>query len=412
MSRQAPSRRRGDRVQLADVRARVLAALAVAAAATARTTGAGHERPIVIGTANSLTGALAPFETAINDGMDVAVDGHQRRGRRRRPAARGHPRRREVGPQPVGDRRAGGDREGRRRRRPDLRRRLRRPGRTRREREGRARDHVRRRARHRPAGDRPAHVQHLHRRPDGERDQRRVRLPRRGAGARPTSSATSSPSTRRSSARRSRLAGPSSAARSSARTRSSRATSSIATQVTRLRNAAQPDVLLLAIVSGRYARAEGDPRRVRRADPARRRVLGDVLARGDAGPIEYLGAGGRLELRRRSARRGERVLRAASRSRPAPPRSSTRIRCSATPWSRRSRRASRSPGRPTASELAKALETFEGEPLLAGPTTYTDRLPRPRRQVAADHPVRGRRAALDRASSWSRRASRPIPAEQ
>src|SRR5262245_52474095 len=31
------------------------------------------EGPIVIGTANSLTGALAPFETAINDGMAVAV---------------------------------------------------------------------------------------------------------------------------------------------------------------------------------------------------------------------------------------------------------------------------------------------------------------------------------------------------
>ena len=32
------------------------------------------EGPIVIGTANSLTGALAPFEQAINDGMDIAVD--------------------------------------------------------------------------------------------------------------------------------------------------------------------------------------------------------------------------------------------------------------------------------------------------------------------------------------------------
>ena len=30
--------------------------------------------PIVIGTANSLTGALAPFEQAINHGMDIAVD--------------------------------------------------------------------------------------------------------------------------------------------------------------------------------------------------------------------------------------------------------------------------------------------------------------------------------------------------
>lgn len=33
-----------------------------------------NRKPIVIGTANSLTGALAPFETAINDGMQIAAD--------------------------------------------------------------------------------------------------------------------------------------------------------------------------------------------------------------------------------------------------------------------------------------------------------------------------------------------------
>jgi branched-chain amino acid transport system substrate-binding protein len=36
-------------------------------------TGRATEGPIVIGTANSLTGVLAPFELAINDGMDVAA---------------------------------------------------------------------------------------------------------------------------------------------------------------------------------------------------------------------------------------------------------------------------------------------------------------------------------------------------
>jgi branched-chain amino acid transport system substrate-binding protein len=36
--------------------------------------------PIVIGTANSLTGVLAPFETAINHGMDIAVDEINARG--------------------------------------------------------------------------------------------------------------------------------------------------------------------------------------------------------------------------------------------------------------------------------------------------------------------------------------------
>jgi branched-chain amino acid transport system substrate-binding protein len=39
-----------------------------------RTTSTASGRPIVIGTANSLTGALAPFETAINDGMAIAAD--------------------------------------------------------------------------------------------------------------------------------------------------------------------------------------------------------------------------------------------------------------------------------------------------------------------------------------------------
>ena len=39
----------------------------------------------MIGTANSLTGVLAPFELAINNGMDVAAARDQRRGRGRRP---------------------------------------------------------------------------------------------------------------------------------------------------------------------------------------------------------------------------------------------------------------------------------------------------------------------------------------
>ena len=41
---------------------------------TTATTDAATGTPIVIGTANSLTGVLAPFELAINNGMDVAVD--------------------------------------------------------------------------------------------------------------------------------------------------------------------------------------------------------------------------------------------------------------------------------------------------------------------------------------------------
>jgi branched-chain amino acid transport system substrate-binding protein len=38
------------------------------------TTSTATGKPIVIGTANSLTGALAPFETAINDGMQIAAE--------------------------------------------------------------------------------------------------------------------------------------------------------------------------------------------------------------------------------------------------------------------------------------------------------------------------------------------------
>ena len=41
-------------------------------------------------------------------------------------------------------------------------------------------------------------------------------------------------------------------------------------------------------------------------------------------------------------------------------------------------------------ELAKALETFEDEPLLAGPTTYTEDCHVPVEPLAADDPVRGR----------------------
>ena len=51
------------------------AGVVVTAAIGAGASGSATEPkdPIVIGTANSLTGALAPFEQAINNGMDIAV---------------------------------------------------------------------------------------------------------------------------------------------------------------------------------------------------------------------------------------------------------------------------------------------------------------------------------------------------
>lgn len=54
-----------------------LAAFAVGCGGSESSETATNEaggKPIVIGTANSLTGILAPFELAINNGMDVAVD--------------------------------------------------------------------------------------------------------------------------------------------------------------------------------------------------------------------------------------------------------------------------------------------------------------------------------------------------
>src|SRR6476659_1550586 len=50
-----------------------LAALAVACGGGGSSTKDATSGPIVIGTANSLTGALAPFEQAINHGMDIAI---------------------------------------------------------------------------------------------------------------------------------------------------------------------------------------------------------------------------------------------------------------------------------------------------------------------------------------------------
>jgi branched-chain amino acid transport system substrate-binding protein len=56
----------------------VVVVICVAVVTTACGGGSSGDKaadgPIVIGTANSLTGVLAPFEQAINDGMDIAVD--------------------------------------------------------------------------------------------------------------------------------------------------------------------------------------------------------------------------------------------------------------------------------------------------------------------------------------------------
>ena len=102
------------------------------------------------------------------------------------------------------------------------------------------------------------------------------------------------------------------------------------------------------LLPGGLAGTEGDSRRVRGPDRARRRVRRHVLARLHAPSVEHLGACARLQLRRRPARRDERLLPQVPASRPARPRSSTRTRSSATRSCRRSRGASSGPGPPTA----------------------------------------------------------------
>ena len=140
--------------------------------------------PIVIGTANSLTGVLAPFELAINGGMEVAADEIN--------AAGGVAGRKikiihvdaksdlnlsataaldviEKGAQivvPICDADLGA------------------PGARAANEKGVLGDHLRGRTRHRQADGRPTDVQHLHGLTDGERDQRRIRVPHAGLAPR------------------------------------------------------------------------------------------------------------------------------------------------------------------------------------------------------------------------------------
>ena len=182
------------------------------------------EGPITIGTANSLTGALAPFETAINDGMKVAVadinaaggvDGRQLElihvdaKSDLNLAATAALEVIEKGADvvvPICDADFGA------------------PGARAANEKGVLAITCAGAPGHRPPDGRPARRSTPTPAPRPRaRSAPSTRTGRR-AGAAPTSSATGPSSTRRSSARRSRRAGRSSAARSPARTRSSRAT--------------------------------------------------------------------------------------------------------------------------------------------------------------------------------------------
>ena len=204
----------------------------------------------MIGTANSLTGVLAPFELAINGGMEVAADEINAAGGVDGAQDQDHPRRREIGPQPVGDRRPRRDREGRRRSScrsatPTSAR----PAHGRRTRRASWRS---------PAQAHPASAGRWSARSPSTRTRAHRRRARstpntrttRWAGAARISSAIACSSTRRSCARRSRRAGRASAGRSWARTPSSRATSRSRSQVTRLVNGPKPDFVMLASFPG------------------------------------------------------------------------------------------------------------------------------------------------------------------
>ena len=256
------------------------------------------------------------------------------------------------------------------------------PGRTGGEREGHPRDHLRRRAGHRQADDRPAHVQHLHGLADGERDQRRVRLPRRWAGARAyflcdqlleyTKVVCEAFKTRWKELGGD-VAGEDTFLQSDV---------SIASQVTRLQNAPKPDFVVLASFPG------GSP------------AIKEIRAAYD-GPIVLSAAYSGTFWLKATPHLSNVWVAAVGSSYGDDPRArrecvlpevqeqdrrgrgrSTPIRSSATHSSRRSRRASRSPGRPRRRRSAKALETFKDEPLLAGPDDLHGELPRPGQPLA------------------------------
>ena len=133
---------------------------------------------------------------------------------------------------------------------------------------------------------------------------------------------------------------------SSARTPSSRPTSRLPRRSPGWPAARTPTSCCSAPTWG-IARDQGDPRGLRRAAGALRRLLRHVLGQRDAAPVGRLDGRGGLQLRRRSSRADEPLLQGGTSTRPVKRRSSTRIRSSATPSSKRSRRASRSPARPT-----------------------------------------------------------------
>ena len=206
----------------------------------------GSSGPIVIGTSNSLTGALAPFELAINGGMEVAADEiNADGGVDGRPLAFIHVDAKsdlnlsatatleaiEKGADvvvPICDADLGG------------------PG----ARAANEKGVLAITCAGAPGLGRqtigPLTFNTYTRLSHGGRDQRRVRLPRRRAGARHTCSATSSSSTRRCSAKRSRRGGRSLGGTIVGKDTFLQSDPSIAAQVTRLQNALHPTSLLLA----------------------------------------------------------------------------------------------------------------------------------------------------------------------
>ena len=169
---------------------------------------------------------------------------------------------------------------------------------------------------------------------------------------------------------------------------------SIASQVTRLINGPKPDFVMLASFPGGSPAIKEIRAAVRRADRARRGVFRHVLAQGDAAPVERVGRRGRLQLRRRPACGGQRVLpevqgedRQGGVVDSYPLLGYSLVQTIA--------KGVEIAGTTDGKALAKALETFRTS-AARGPDDLHAEVPCPGQALAADHPLRGRQAELDR----------------
>ena len=154
---------------------------------------------------------------------------------------------------------------------------------------------------------------------------------------------------------------------------------SLASQITRFRNADTPDVVFLGSFPGGTRRSSR-----RSAAPTTARSCSRPRSRGRSGssrrPISRT-SGCRRSARATATTRGTRSTSSSAKfeehtGKPAAVDTYPLLGYSLV---QTIAKGVEQAGTTDGEELAKALETFEDEPLLAGPTTYTERVPRPGR---------------------------------